>query len=165
MCNFAHKNFPDKPQFENSKKHQCNTKMQESKSSNYRPDPFKCCPRKRVLQSKCLLYQMRLLAVKCTNFSLKFSNEFFIICKTLISLWNTKTTHDFCWSIYKQIHAGWERGKNYHWIKNEGFPLRFFIKDFLSKCDQIRGFLWIWSHLLKKPSVQTSFFCAVYSTL
>ena len=27
----------------------------------------------------------------------------------------------------------------------------FSIKDFFIKCDQIRSFLWIWSHLLKKP--------------
>ena len=28
--------------------------------------------------------------------------------------------------------------------------MKFSIKDFFSKCDQIRSFLWIWSHLLKK---------------
>ena len=28
--------------------------------------------------------------------------------------------------------------------------MKFCIKDFLSKCDQIRSFLRIWSHLLKK---------------
>ena len=28
--------------------------------------------------------------------------------------------------------------------------MKFFIKDFFSKYDQIRSFLWIWSHLLKK---------------
>ena len=26
--------------------------------------------------------------------------------------------------------------------------MKFFIKDFFSKCDQIRRKLWIWSHLL-----------------
>ena len=31
-----------------------------------------------------------------------------------------------------------------------GQKLKFFIKDFISKCDQIRGLLRIWSHLLKK---------------
>ena len=29
--------------------------------------------------------------------------------------------------------------------------MKFSIKDFFSKCDQIRSFLRIWSHLLKKP--------------
>ena len=28
--------------------------------------------------------------------------------------------------------------------------IKFSIKDFFSKCDQIRSFLRIWSHLLKK---------------
>ena len=28
--------------------------------------------------------------------------------------------------------------------------MKFYIKDFFSKCDQIRRKLWIWSHLLKK---------------
>ena len=28
--------------------------------------------------------------------------------------------------------------------------MKFSINDIISKCDQIRSFLWIWSHLLKK---------------
>ena len=32
--------------------------------------------------------------------------------------------------------------------------IKFSIKDFFSKCDQIRSFLRIWSHLLKKSSVE-----------
>ena len=35
--------------------------------------------------------------------------------------------------------------------------MKFSIKDFFSKCDQIRSFLRIWSHLLK----QNFIFCAV----
>ena len=37
------------------------------------------------------------------------------------------------------------------------------MKDFLSKCDQIRSFLWIWSHLLKKSSMENFIFCAVFN--
>ena len=33
--------------------------------------------------------------------------------------------------------------------------------DFLVKCDQIRSFLRIWSHLLKKFSMENFIFCAV----
>ena len=33
------------------------------------------------------------------------------------------------------------------------------IKDFFSKCDQIRSFLWIWSHLLKKSVMENFIFC------
>ena len=36
---------------------------------------------------------------------------------------------------------------------------KFSIKDFLSKCDQIRRKLRIWWHLMKKPIWKTSFFC------
>ena len=46
---------------------------------------------------------------------------------------------------------------------------KFSIKDFFSKCDQIRRFLWIWSHLLEKSFTKTYWeifhkniiFCAV----
>ena len=36
--------------------------------------------------------------------------------------------------------------------------MKFSIKDFLSKCDQIRSFLRIWSHLLKKSLMENFFF-------
>ena len=36
--------------------------------------------------------------------------------------------------------------------------LKFSIKDFFSKCDQI---LWVWSHLLKKSLKENFIFCAV----
>ena len=39
--------------------------------------------------------------------------------------------------------------------------MKFFIKDFFSKSDQIRSFLWIWSHLLKKSLMENFIFCAV----
>ena len=43
-----------------------------------------------------------------------------------------------------------------HCTKNE-----VSIKYFFSKCDQIRSFLWIWSHLLKKSLMKNFIFCAV----
>ena len=40
--------------------------------------------------------------------------------------------------------------------------LKFSVKDFLSKCEQIRSFLGIWSHLLKKSFMESFiFFCSV----
>ena len=39
--------------------------------------------------------------------------------------------------------------------------MKFSIKDFCSKCDQIRSFLRIWSHLLKKSLMENFIFCAV----
>ena len=45
--------------------------------------------------------------------------------------------------------------------ENTAQKLRFPIKDFFSKCDQIRIFLRIWSNLLKKSSMENFIFCAV----
>ena len=38
--------------------------------------------------------------------------------------------------------------------------MKFSIKDFFSKCDQIRRKLRIWSHLLKKSLMENFNFCA-----
>ena len=42
--------------------------------------------------------------------------------------------------------------------------MKFSIKDFFSKCDQICSCLWNWSHLLKKFLIE-NFFCAVSRAL
>ena len=39
--------------------------------------------------------------------------------------------------------------------------MQFSIKDFLSKCNQIRWELRIWSHLLKKSLMENFILCAV----
>ena len=39
--------------------------------------------------------------------------------------------------------------------------MKFSIKDFLGKCDQIRSFLRIWSDLLKKSLMENFFLCTV----
>ena len=38
--------------------------------------------------------------------------------------------------------------------------MKFSIKDFFSKCDQIRSFLRIWLHLLNKSLMENFIFCA-----
>ena len=38
--------------------------------------------------------------------------------------------------------------------------MKFSMKDFFIKCDQIRSFLRIWSHLLKKFLIESFIFCA-----
>ena len=58
-----------------------------------------------------------------------------------------------CYLIYYLIRP------SYHCTKNE-----LSIKNFFSKCDQIRRKLRIWSHLLKKSSVENFIFCAVYAS-
>ena len=42
---------------------------------------------------------------------------------------------------------------------------KFFITGLFSKYDQMRSFLQIWSHLLKKAVIVNFFFCAVSSDL
>ena len=44
---------------------------------------------------------------------------------------------------------------------NTAQKMKFSIKDFFSKCDQIRSFRWIWSHFLKKSLTENFIFCAV----
>ena len=39
--------------------------------------------------------------------------------------------------------------------------MKYSIKNFFSKCHQIRSFLGIWSHLLKKYLMENFIFCAV----
>ena len=39
--------------------------------------------------------------------------------------------------------------------------INFSIKTFLSNSHQIRSFLWIWSHLLKKVLMENFIFCAM----
>ena len=39
--------------------------------------------------------------------------------------------------------------------------IKISIEDFFSKCDQIRSFLWIRLHLLKKSLMENFIFCAV----
>ena len=39
--------------------------------------------------------------------------------------------------------------------------MKFSIKNFFSKYDQVRSFLLIWSYLLKKSLVENFIFCAV----
>ena len=42
--------------------------------------------------------------------------------------------------------------------------MKFSIKDFFSKCDQIRMKRRSWSHLLKKSLMENFIFCAVSKT-
>ena len=43
--------------------------------------------------------------------------------------------------------------------------MKFSIKDFFSKCDQIRSFLQIWSYLLKNSLMKKFIFCEVLFVL
>ena len=45
--------------------------------------------------------------------------------------------------------------------ENTAQKMKFSIKDFFSKCDQILSFLQIWSHLLRKSLMESFILCAV----
>ena len=67
-------------------------------------------------------------------------------CSLKKVFWKTsqkKTGKHLCQSLFPNKAAG------------------FSIKGFFSKCDQIHGFLWIWSNLLKKSLMKNVNFCAV----
>ena len=85
---------------------------------------------------KILSKKKKLTAVVFFSFFIKFLDVIFIILSFII-----------------YIFAG------YHCTK-----MKFCIKDFFSKCDQIHSFLQIWSRLLKKPLMENFIFCAVYVT-
>ena len=40
--------------------------------------------------------------------------------------------------------------------------MKSFMKDFFSKCDQIRRKLWVWPHLLNKSLIENFIFCTVF---
>ena len=49
-----------------------------------------------------------------------------------------------------------------NYVNSTTQKMKFSIKDLFSKCDQIRIFLWIWSHLLEKSLMENFTFCGVY---
>ena len=51
---------------------------------------------------------------------------------------------------------------NYYFISNTKNKM-FSIEGFFSKCEQIRSFLRIWSHLLKKSLMENLISCAVFT--
>ena len=48
-------------------------------------------------------------------------------------------------------------------VSSTAQKMKFSIKDFFSKCDQIRRKLRIWSHILKKSLMENLIFCVVFS--
>ena len=49
----------------------------------------------------------------------------------------------------------------YFLVQNTAQKMKFSIKDFFSKCDQIHSFLRIWSHLMNKSLMENFIFCAI----
>ena len=87
----------------------------------------------------------------------------------LTSIWKATLTSSWClyWYFgtkYIQCFVAFVRFglKWFNWTSTVTVQkIKFAIKDFFSKCDQIRSFLRIWSHLLKKSLMENFIFCAV----
>ena len=66
-----------------------------------------------------------------------------------------------CWSVIGFGILCWCPLKSGLFMHVVAQKMKFSIKDFFSKCDQIRKKLRIWSHLLKKSIMENFLFCAV----
>ena len=96
---------------------------------------------KNVKNIKRSIFTIIELLNEITNFNF---NEFF------------QCQNSFTWNIQKSLEIRKTSSNKQHCTK-----MKFSIKDFFGKCDQIRSFRRIWSHLLKKSLVESIIFCAV----
>ena len=73
---------------------------------------------------------------------------------------NTSVFLWLLWNFWE--HLFWRGSVNdYSQYSYTAQKTKFSMKDFLSKCDWIRSFLRIWSHLRKKSLMENSILCAV----
>ena len=77
-----------------------------------------------------------------------------------IDMWLTPKmfSHKTVYYLNKQVQK--KAFENQIWANLTAQKMKFSIQDFFSKCDQIRSFLRIWSHLLKKSLMNNFIFCA-----
>ena len=117
----------------------------------------------------CWLYQRNLLG---NNFMIRFSYYLGIIAEYFLGISQCKIAR-----IQRRIqnpvkYPRWIFSQKYltifiHYVLLRKAPyktaqkMKFSIKDFSSKCDQIRSFLRIWSHLLETSLIENFIFCAV----
>ena len=64
--------------------------------------------------------------------------------------------------VVKDLLFVFEFGESSQFVFSTAQKMKFSIKDFFSKCDQIRSFLRIWSHLPKKSLIENFIFCEVF---
>ena len=72
----------------------------------------------------------------------------------------TKRSHHRCSTGFSS-RLCWRLLKSRKSLTVTAQKMKFSIKDFFSKCDQIRRKLRIWSHLLKKSWMENFIFCGV----
>ena len=91
---------------------------------------------------------------RCTGFWIRFCNLFKSRWPTIMNLL-VQLTH----IIYLSHYLLQNVSKNFTFTAQK---MKFSIKDFFSKCDLIRSYLRIWSHLLNKFLMENFDFCAVF---
>ena len=97
------------------------------------------------------------------------NGQTYFINLTVLTLQDFKSMFDlFSTSCIKGLKN--TRGNKFSKTKlNETYltaqKVKFSTQDFFSKCDQSRRFLRIWSHLLKKSSMENFIFCALHLNL
>ena len=97
--------------------------------------------------------------------SLKYSIDFTVALSKGRLFYSDKKCHSLP-GIPEKVHitAKFQKSEfDKHATSGVAQKMKFSIKDFFSKCDQIRIFLRIWSHLLKKSLMENFGFCAVAS--
>ena len=99
----------------------------------------------------------------CYEKSRKISSEVFVellqLPRKAISEYKMARLLEFSsrwksWEIFLEFQLPWFTVQK----------MKFSIKDFFSKCDQILRKLWIRSHLLRKSLMENFIFCAVFQT-
>ena len=92
-------------------------------------------------------------AIRSSSYCPSYRGVRFIVCP----LYRDSTV--FHWKLYSSKIWWLIVGKTSF---NTAQKMKFSIKDFFSKCDQIHSFLRIWSHLLKKSLLENFIFlCSV----
>ena len=87
------------------------------------------------------------------------SNEEFYVAEDK-NVWKTLIKEILC-NKYISSDYVWHQYQFYLGIEHTAQKMKFLIKDFFSKCDQILSLLPIWSDLLKKSLMENFIFCAV----
>ena len=96
------------------------------------------------------------LYYRCHHQNIKWaSNWLFPDCKNCLQhFWFQIRQKIICFYLFN-----FKKGRQ---LRNRHCTIdNFFVMDFFSNCEQIRGFLRIWPHLLKKSFMENFMFCAL----
>ena len=108
--------------------------------------------------STCLVSSLPIV-LKCSN-NQRFSSCKLFFLKNRLFLALIEASHSEKALVFSNFLA--VIPKLFLFTRITAQKMKFSTKDFLSKCDQIRRKLRIWSHLLKKSLVENFIFCPVY---